>query len=242
MQRVVVLTGAGISAESGLQTFRGADGLWEGHRVEDLACPEAWARDPARVLRFYNERRRAVRAAEPNPAHRALVDLDRAYDVRVVTQNVDDLHERAGSTHVLHLHGEIMLARSTRDASLIRHLGAADIELGDRCERGSQLRPHIVWFGEMVPAMEEAVELVACADILLVVGTSLQVYPAAGLVFEAPGRARRIVVNPDVPERVAGSAFEVVAKPATVGVPEVVAELLAAAGACSGGHNNGPRD
>ena len=226
LKRIVVLTGAGISAESGLQTFRGADGLWEGHRVEDVACPEAWARDPARVLRFYNERRRAVRAAEPNAAHRALVELEQAYDVRIVTQNVDDLHERAGSTHVLHLHGEIMYARSTREASLIRHLGDADIELGDPCERGSQLRPHIVWFGEMVPAMDEAVELVSCADILLVVGTSLQVYPAAGLVFEAPRRARRIVVNPDVPERVAGSAFEVVAKPATVGVPEVVAGLL----------------
>jgi NAD-dependent deacetylase len=227
MQRIVALTGAGISAESGLKTFRGADGLWEGNRVEDVACPEAWARDPARVLRFYNERRRAVREAQPNAAHRALVDLERAYDVRIVTQNVDDLHERAGSKQVLHLHGEIMLARSTRDPRLIRHLGETDIELGDLCERGSQLRPHIVWFGEMVPAMDEAVELVSGADILLVVGTSLQVYPAAGLVFETPRRARRIVVNPEVPEKVTGPAFEVVAKPATVGVPEVVAGLLA---------------
>ncbi len=226
MKRVVVLTGAGISAESGLQTFRGADGLWEGHRIEDVATPEAWAANPALVLDFYNQRRRAVRASQPNAAHRALVDLERAYDVRVVTQNVDDLHERAGSTQVLHLHGEIMLARSTRDPSLIRHLGEADIQLGDLCERGSQLRPHIVWFGELVPAMDEAVELVAEADILLVVGTSLQVYPAAGLVFEAPRKARRIVVNPEVPEKVAGPAFEVVVKPATVGVPEVVAGLL----------------
>ena len=227
MLRVVVLTGAGISAESGLKTFRGADGLWEGHRVEEVACPEAWALDPGRVLRFYNERRQAVRAAEPNAAHRALVDLERAYDVRIVTQNVDDLHERAGSTRVLHLHGEIMLARSTRDPKLVRHLGERDIELGDLCEIGSQFRPHIVWFGEMVPAMDQAVELVAGADVLLVVGTSLQVYPAAGLIFEAPQRARRILVNPDVPDRVAGAGFEVVAKPATVGVPEVVAGLLA---------------
>jgi NAD-dependent deacetylase len=226
LSRVVVLTGAGISAESGLQTFRGADGLWEGHRIEDVATPEAWAANPGVVLEFYNQRRRAVRTAQPNAAHRALVDLERAYDVRVVTQNVDDLHERAGSTQVLHLHGEIMLARSTRDPRLIRHLGETDIELGDLCERGSQLRPHIVWFGEMVPAMDEAVELVSEADILLVVGTSLQVYPAAGLVFEAPGKARRIVVNPEVPEKVTGPAFEVVAKPATVGVPEVVAGLL----------------
>jgi NAD-dependent deacetylase len=231
VKRVVVLTGAGISAESGLQTFRGADGLWEGHRIEDVATPEAWAANPALVLNFYNQRRQAVRAAQPNAAHRALVDLERDYDVRVVTQNVDDLHERAGSTQVLHLHGEIMLARSTRDPRLIRHLGEADIELGDLCERGSQLRPHIVWFGEMVPAMDEAVELVAEADVLLVVGTSLQVYPAAGLVFEAPRRARRIVVNPEVPEKVTAAAFEVVAKPATVGVPEVVAGLLRAAGA-----------
>ena len=168
-----------------------------------------------------------MRAATPNAAHRALVDLERAYDVRIVTQNVDDLHERAGSTHVLHLHGEIMLARSTRDPRLIRHLGEADIHLGDRCELGRQLRPHIVWFGEMVPAMDEAVDLVGGADILLVVGTSLQVYPAAGLVFEAPKRARRIVVNPDIPEEVSGPAFEVVANPATVGAPEVVADLLA---------------
>jgi NAD-dependent deacetylase len=227
MKRIVVLSGAGISAESGLQTFRGADGLWEGHRVEDVASPEGWAANPELVLEFYNQRRRAVRAAAPNAAHRALVDLERAYDVRIVTQNVDDLHERAGSTQVLHLHGEIVLARSTRDPRLIRHLGDADIQLGDRCELGSQLRPHIVWFGEMVPAMEEAVELVADADVLIVVGTSLQVYPAAGLVFEAPKRARRIVVNPDIPEPVAGLAFETVAEPATVGVPEVVAKLLA---------------
>ncbi|MFM7043084.1 MAG: SIR2 family NAD-dependent protein deacylase [Planctomycetaceae bacterium] len=227
MKRVVILSGAGISAESGLQTFRGADGLWEGHRVEDVASPDAWAANPELVLEFYNQRRRAVRAAAPNAAHKALVDLERAYDVRIVTQNVDDLHERAGSRHVLHLHGEIMLARSTRDPRLIRHLGDSDIHLGDLCELGSQLRPHIVWFGEMVPAMDEAVELVAGADVLLVVGTSLQVYPAAGLVFEAPGRARRIVVDPAIPERVAAPGFECIVKPATVGVPEVVADLLA---------------
>jgi NAD-dependent deacetylase len=227
MKRIVILSGAGISAESGLQTFRGADGLWEGHRVEEVASPEGWAANPERVLEFYNQRRRAVRAAMPNAAHRALVDLERAYDVRIVTQNVDDLHERAGSSQVLHLHGEIMLARSTRDSRLVRYLGDADIHLGDHCELGSQLRPHIVWFGEMVPAIDEAADLVGGADLLLVVGTSLQVYPAAGLVFEAPRRARRIVVNPDIPDRVAGPAFEVVAKPATVGVPEVVADLLA---------------
>jgi len=227
MPRVVVLTGAGISAESGLQTFRGPDGFWEGHRVEDVATLEAWAANPGLVLEFYNQRRRGVRQAQPNAAHLTLVDLEGAYDVRIVTQNIDDLHERAGSTNVLHLHGEVRKARSTRDSSLIRDLDDSDIHLGDLCERGSQLRPHIVWFGEMVPAMDEAVELVAEADVLLVVGTSLQVYPAAELVFEAPKRARRIVVNPEVPDGVGGAGFEVVAKPATVGVPEVVAWLLA---------------
>lgn len=227
MKRIVVLTGAGISAESGLQTFRGAGGLWEGHRVEDVATPRAWAVNPALVLKFYNQRRREVRAASPNAAHRALVDLERAFDVRIVTQNVDDLHERAGSTNVLHLHGEIMLARSTRDPGLVRPLGEADIHPGDCCELGGQWRPHIVWFGEMVPAMELAMDIVAGADALIVVGTSLQVYPAAGLAFHAPERARRIVVNPEVPEGLSGAGFKVIAEPATVGVPALVAELLA---------------
>ena len=226
MKRVVVISGAGISAESGLATFRGADGLWRGYRPEEVASPEAWRRDPGLVLDFYNERRRAVREAVPNAAHLALVELERGHDVRIVTQNVDDLHERAGSSRVLHLHGEIRKARSTQDSSRVMHLGEGDIRLGDRCELGSQLRPHIVWFGESVPAMDEAAELVRQADVLLVVGTSLVVYPAAGLVFEARRSARRIVVNPEIPGMVVGAGFEAVAKPATVGVPEVVAELL----------------
>jgi NAD-dependent deacetylase len=226
MKTVVVLSGAGISAESGLKTFRGDGGLWEGHRVEDVATPEAWARDPALVLEFYNERRRQVRAAEPNAAHRALVDLERAYDVHVVTQNVDDLHERAGSSQVLHLHGEILLARSTSDPHVIKHLGAADIALGDTCPLGSQLRPHIVWFGEEVPALEEAARIVSRADIFLCVGTSLQVYPANSLIFAAPRRARRIVVNPEVPDLVSRDVCECIAKPACAGVPALVDSLL----------------
>ena len=229
MKRVVVISGAGISAESGLKTFRGADGLWRGYRPEEVACPEAWRRTPGLVLDFYNERRRAVREAVPNAAHRALVELERGYDVRIVTQNVDDLHQRAGSLSVLHLHGEIRKARSTQDPALVTHLGDGDIHLGDRCDLGSQLRPHIVWFGEMVPAMDEAAALVAGADVLLVVGTSLVVYPAASLVFEARKDARRIVVNPEIPEAVTGAGFEAVAKPATVGMPEVVNGLLAEA-------------
>lgn len=230
MKTVVVLSGAGISAESGLKTFRGDGGLWEGHRVEDVATPEAWARDPALVLEFYNQRRRQVRAAQPNAAHKALVDLERAYDVHVVTQNVDDLHERAGSSQVLHLHGEIMLARSTRNPEYTQHLGSADIHLGDLCREGSQLRPHVVWFGEDVPALEQAARVVARADIFLCVGTSLQVYPANSLIFATPRRARRIIINPEVPDLVPQDVCECLPLPACVGVPVLVETLLREAG------------
>jgi NAD-dependent deacetylase len=226
MKRLVVLSGAGISAESGLQTFRGADGLWEGHRVEDVACPEAWARDPALVLEFYNQRRRAVRAAQPNAAHRALAELEKAFDVRIITKNADDLHERAGSKNVLHLHGEIMFARSAEDPAYTKHLGQADIEVGDKCPKGGQLRPHIVWFGEAVPAMEEATDITSKADIFICVGTSLQVYPANQLIFATRNRARRILINPDVPDVVPPGLCECIAKPASIGVPEIVGRLL----------------
>lgn len=191
MNRVVVLTGAGISAESGLKTFRGDGGLWEGHRVEDVACPE-----------------------------------EAAYDVRIVTQNVDDLHERAGSRHVLHLHGEILYARSTKDPSYTKHLCEADIALGDTCPLGGQLRPHIVWFGDEVPALEEAARIVSQADIFLCVGTSLQVYPANSLIFATRQKARRILVNPEIPELAPKEACECIAKAASVGVPEIVETLL----------------
>jgi NAD-dependent deacetylase len=227
MKTIVVLTGAGISAESGLKTFRGDGGLWEGHRVEDVATPEAWARDPALVLEFYNERRRHVRAAQPNAAHKALVELEQAYDVHVVTQNVDDLHERAGSSQVLHLHGEILLARSTQDPNSTKHLGDTDIALGDTCPLGSQLRPHIVWFGEEVPALEDAAKIVARADIFLCVGTSLQVYPANSLIFAAPRRARKIVINPEVPDLVPQDVCECIATTACEGVTRLVESLLA---------------
>jgi NAD-dependent deacetylase len=226
MKKVVAFTGAGISAESGLKTFRGDGGLWEGHRVEDVATPEAWAKNPALVLEFYNQRRQQVRAAQPNAAHKALVDLEEGYDVRIITQNVDDLHERAGSRNVLHLHGEVLYARSTRDPSYTRHLGDADIAVGDLCPLGSQLRPHIVWFGEMVSAMDEANEIVAEADIFLCIGTSLQVYPANSLIFAAPRRARRIVVNPEIPDMVSADLCECIATSACEGVPTLVASLL----------------
>ncbi len=188
MKKIVVLTGAGISAESGIPTFRDAGGLWEGHKVEEVATPEAWVRNPQLVLDFYNERRRKLLEVRPNDGHLALVDLEFLYDVTIITQNVDDLHERAGSRNVVHLHGELLKARSNDYPSLV-YPWTKDILFGDRCERGAQLRPHIVWFGEMVPMIEVAADATSEADILLIVGTSMQVYPAAGLAGYAPFHA-----------------------------------------------------
>lgn len=217
-RHIVVLTGAGMSAESGLRTFRDHDGLWEDHRVEEVATPEAWARDRALVLRFYNERRKALLAAEPNEGHRIIAGWEKNHRVTVVTQNVDDLHERAGSTRVIHLHGELRKVRSTVDASLVYPLEGWELKEGDLCEKGAQLRPHIVWFGEEVPLMGEAERVVATADVLVVVGTSLQVYPAANLAFLAPAGARRILIDPRPPE-VAG--FEVMARGAGEGLGDL---------------------
>lgn len=196
---LVVLSGAGMSAESGIPTFRGGGGLWENHRVEDVATPAAWAKNREVVLRFYNERRRRMWECEPNQGHRALAALEERFDVRIVTQNVDNLHERAGSSRVLHLHGELTKARSTLDARLVYAVEGSELKLGDRCERGSQLRPHIVWFGEPVPLLETAIEIVRLADVFVVIGTSLAVYPAASLVDYVPARARRFLIDPDPP-------------------------------------------
>lgn len=223
---VVVLSGSGISAESGLGTFRGAGGIWEGYNVFEVATPEAWARDPAMVLRFYNWRRAEVRKAQPNAAHRALVELEAAYEVRIITQNVDDLHERAGSSRVLHLHGEILKARSSLNPELLYALGDHDINLGDRCELGSQLRPHVVWFGEMVTEIFRAQGIVEEADILIVVGTSLNVYPAAGLVPAAINARAVYVVNPEIPESVDCPEYNLIRKTACVGIPELVRSLV----------------
>ena len=192
-ERIVVLSGSGISAESGLPTFRDANGLWRNHDWRELASPEGWRRHPDLVLEFYNERRAAAAQAQPNAAHRALAALEAKYDVHVITQNVDDLHERGGSTQVLHLHGELAWARGTSPRRLRTHLGAAPIRLGDLCADGTQLRPDIVWFGEAVDRLEPAADLVAQADKVLVVGTSLTVYPAASLVDFAPSHAERLV-------------------------------------------------
>jgi len=195
-QRIVVFSGAGISAESGLQTFRDSNGLWEEYHIEDVATPEAWDRDPTTVLHFYDLRRAQVIKAVPNPAHLAIASLEQHFHVDVVTQNIDDLHERAGSTRVLHLHGEVLLARSTADPSLVTPINGPSLSIGDRCALGSQLRPHIVWFGEEVPLLPVAAELVRQADRLLVVGTSLAVYPAAGLVHYALPSCSVVLVDP----------------------------------------------
>ena len=217
-KHVVVLSGAGLSAESGLRTFRDNDGLWENHRIEDVATPEAWMRNRGLVLRFYNERRKALLGAQPNEGHRIIAGWEKTHRVTVITQNVDDLHERAGSTRVIHLHGELMKARSTADPSLVHTLSDWEMKEGDLCEKGSQLRPHIVWFGEEVPLMPQAEALTATADVLVVVGTSLQVYPAAGLATAAPRGARRVLVDPNPPHV---DGFEIVAKGAAAGLAEV---------------------
>jgi NAD-dependent deacetylase len=196
MKNLVVFTGAGMSAESGIPTFRGTDGLWEGHRIEDVATPEAWARNPDLVSEFYNVRRRNVMQAQPNAGHLQIAAWEKQYHVQVVTQNIDDLHERAGSTQILHLHGEIMKVRSSVDASDIRTLKHWEVTANDLCKKGQRLRPHIVWFGEAVPLMDEAIAWVAQADVLVVVGTSLQVYPAAGLVHYTRPHTAIYVVDP----------------------------------------------
>lgn len=225
MQKLVVLSGAGISADSGLKTFRDADGLWEGHDVTEVATPGGFARQPALVLDFYNQRRRQLRQAEPNAGHRALARLESKYEVQVITQNVDDLHERAGSTQVLHLHGELLKARSTGPHGEVLHW-EGDICLGDRCRAGFQLRPHIVWFGEEVPLLPAAAGLASQADIMIIVGTSMQVYPAASLVhFKPPGAPLYFVdPAPQVSQRQFDS-LEIIAERAAVGLP-ILADRL----------------
>jgi len=198
MKRIVVLSGAGVSAESGIPTFRDSGGLWEGHNVEDVATPDGWHRNPKMVLDFYNERRKAAKNASPNPAHLLIADLQNYFDVVVVTQNIDNLHENAGSTNVIHLHGSIFEARSSLDHNLIYPIDG-DIKIGDKCEKGSQLRPNVVWFGEMVPAMDLAMIEVSKANIMIVIGTSLQVYPAAGLLQYASRNIPKYIIDPNMP-------------------------------------------
>ena len=199
MKKLVVFTGAGVSAESGLQTFRDADGLWEGYNVEDVATPEAWRRDQALVQKFYNERRAQALAAKPNEAHKIIASLEQYFDVTVITQNIDDLHERAGSTNVVHLHGIITRSQSDKDPNLTYPIVGAAIKMGDLCELGSQLRPHVVWFGEAVPMIEDASQICSEADIFILVGSSLAVYPAAGLLEFVPQKTPKYFVDPKLP-------------------------------------------
>lgn len=227
MEHIVVFTGAGISAESGLKTFRGDDGLWEGYRVEDVATPEAWQRNPAQVQAFYNVRRKSVLAAQPNAAHLALAALQRTKPVTIITQNIDDLHERAGSTDVVHLHGLITKSQSSINPTLTYPITGSEIAMGERCELGSQLRPHVVWFGEPVPAMSEAIRICRQASVFLIVGTSLQVYPAAGLVEEVPAQTKIYVIDPHASQLPIARAANYIDQQATVGVPNVVEELMA---------------
>jgi NAD-dependent deacetylase len=220
-KKLVVLTGAGISAESGLKTFRDSDGLWEGYDINEVATATAWKRNPALVQEFYNMRRRNVLEAQPNAAHYALAQLENDFDVYIITQNIDDLHERGGSTNVLHLHGEILKMRSEKNESLIYPTNK-DIKMGDKAEDGAQLRPHIVWFEEPVPMMEKASLLTRQADIFLIVGTSLVVYPAAGLVNYAPFEIPKIVVDKKVPYISFTPNIIAIEKPATEGMKEAI--------------------
>ena len=226
MKNIVVFTGAGTSAESGLGTFRDSGGLWEKYDVYEIATPEAWRTNPNRVQEFYNERRKQVLAAKPNAAHIAVAKLEEQYDVTVITQNVDDLHERAGSSNVVHLHGEIIKSQSSLDPSLVYDIEGWELKDGDKCEKGSQLRPHVVWFGEPVPMMEQASLIVEMADIFLVVGTSLNVYPAAGLIDVVDPAVPKYVIDP---KEVSVSGIDnvtVYKEKASIGVPMLAEKLL----------------
>jgi NAD-dependent deacetylase len=226
MKKLVVLSGAGISQESGIPTFRDADGLWEGYRVEDVASPEGWHRDPAMVLDFYNQRRKRALDVKPNRGHEILAELESYFKVVIVTQNVDDLHERAGSSHVIHLHGSLFESRSTVDASLVYPIEGWELKIGDLCGKGSQLRPNIVWFGEMVPLMDVAASEASDADIFLVVGTSLQVYPAAGLIHYVPYDALKFVVDPKLPDIGNVAGVTMVQAKASVGLEQVKQTII----------------
>lgn len=224
-KHLVALTGAGISAESGLKTFRDSDGLWNGYNVYDVATPGAWRKDPALVLDFYNMRRKDVAAAQPNKAHRLLAALEKDFYVTIITQNIDDLHERGGSTNVLHLHGEIFKMRSENNQGLVYEI-KGDIQLGDTAEDGGQLRPHIVWFEEPVPKIEEAAAITGTADLFAVIGTSLQVYPAAGLLHYLPPFVPKYVIDKKLPAMPVMNNLFTIEKPATEGMEEFIKKIM----------------
>ncbi len=224
--KLVALTGAGISAESGIPTFRDSGGLWEGHRVEDVATPEGWARNPSLVLDFYNQRRKRALEVMPNRGHDVLKELEEYFDVTVITQNVDNLHERAGSTKVIHLHGSLFESRSTKDESLVYPIDGWELNIGDLCERGSQLRPNIVWFGEQVPMIEPAARVASVADVFVVAGTSMVVYPAAGLIEYAKHEVKKYIVDPHKPSIDGGPNLEFITEKASVGMEMLKQKLL----------------
>ena len=224
--KLVVFTGAGISAESGIKTFRDSGGLWEEFDINEVATPQAWEKNQTLVLDFYNKRRKQVLEAQPNKAHFALVELEQKYDVQIITQNIDDLHERAGSKKVLHLHGEITKSRSTIDHSLVYKIAGEEIKLGDKCEKGSQLRPHIVWFGEMVPMMDTANIIAEKADIFLVVGTSMAVYPAAGIIDYSPQDIPKYLIDPSDIKVIGISNLKIIKEKASIGLPKLASDLL----------------
>ncbi|KJD33280.1 NAD-dependent deacetylase [Tamlana sedimentorum] len=224
MKHIVVLTGAGISAESSIKTFRDADGLWEGHDVMEVASPEGFRANPELVLDFYNQRRRQLLTVKPNQAHIDLAELEKNFKVSIITQNVDDLHERAGSTNVIHLHGELLKARSTKNINDVFEC-KTDIVLGDLCQNGHQIRPHIVWFGEDVPMIEKAMEVCQTTDILIIIGTSMQVYPAAGLMHYAPDGIPVYFIDPK-PSVDSNKNLTVIAENATIGVKKVIDHYL----------------
>ena len=218
MKKLVILTGAGMSAESGIRTFRDSDGLWEEYRIEDVCTPEAWERDPKLVNDFYNARRKQLYEAQPNAGHYGLADLERDYDTHIITQNRDDLHERAGSTRVLHLHGELKKVRSSANPDLVYPLDGWELKFGSKAPDGSLLRPHVVWFGEAVPNIEPAIDLVRQADIFVIIGTSLAVYPAANLLYYVPAGCRVLLIDPKVPQSVRDSNIEFIETGASEGV------------------------
>lgn len=224
--RLVALTGAGISAESGIPTFRDSGGLWEGHRVEDVATPEGWRKNPELVLDFYNQRRKRAYEVEPNRGHLVFAELEHYFDVTIVTQNVDNLHERAGSSKVIHLHGSLFESRSTKDESLVYPIEGWELKLGDLCEKGSQLRPNIVWFGEMVPMMEVAAGIAGEADVFIVAGTSMVVYPAAGLIEYVRREVPKYIVDPNKPLLPTGPSVHFITEKGSTGMERVKDLLL----------------
>lgn len=226
MKKLVVFSGAGISAESGLKTFRDSDGLWENYNVMDVATPEAWESNPELVLEFYNKRRAQALKAQPNAAHKAIAELESHFDVNIITQNIDDLHERAGSTKILHLHGEITKSRSTGNQNVLYHIHTKELKIGDLCENGFQLRPHVVWFGEDVPNMSKAFEIIKKANIVIIVGTSLMVHPAASLVHYAKRIAPKYLIDPQFVDTRKIENICFIQKKASEGIPTLAKEII----------------